>query len=378
MTEPRERSDGEKSLKKTPLFPFHQKHGARFVDFGGWEMPVQYSGILEEHRRVRESVGLFDVSHMGELTITGPDAMRFLNYLLPNDISRINDGQALYSPMCDPSGGVVDDLIVYRRGEGDFFLCVNASNTQKDFDWIQKQAESFDCEVRDVSEEYALLAIQGPKARHVLQMLTETDLAKIQPFYFVRGTVAGVDAMISCTGYTGEDGFELYVSAETGEKLAEEIMRAGEGEGILPIGLGARDSLRLEAGFPLYGHEISSSISPLQAGLGWTVKLKKEGDFIGKDVLLDEKKQGPAKRIIFFRTGTRRMVRADTPVVDGANVVGHVVSGSLSPFLNESIGSALVDQAYATSDSLAVVIRGKEIPLTRVKPPFYSSTKNLS
>lgn len=357
------------NLRRTPLHNFHERHGARFVDFGGWEMPVQYSGILEEHRAVRTTAGLFDVSHMGEVTVSGPQAGAFLDYLLTNSITNHPAGKAIYSPMCHPHGGTIDDLLVYKRGDQDYLLCVNASNTPKDVQWIQKQAAAFDCEVRDVSNDYALLALQGPKATGILQKLTSTPLDSIKYYTFDVGEVAGAATLLSRTGYTGEDGFELYLSPTDSEKVAEALVEAGAADGLQMAGLGARDSLRLEAGFPLYGHELSDTITPIQAGLKWTVRFEKE-DFIGRAALLEQKEKGPEQKVFFFRTGTRRIVRADTPVLGDDSQAGVVLSGTLSPVLNEAIGTALLNTA-ARSLALSVDLRGKRQALEIVKPPFY-------
>jgi aminomethyltransferase len=361
-------------LKRTPLRDFHAAHGGRLVDFAGWEMPVQYRSILEEHKAVRRTAGLFDVSHMGEADVTGPEALKFLQHLVTNDCSKLFPGRVLYTVMCYPHGGVVDDLLVYMRNANDYLLCINAGNIAKDIAWMQEQAAGFDCRVTDVSANYGQLAIQGPKAVALIQTLTTTDLAAVKYYHFVRGEVAGCPCIISRTGYTGEDGFELYCAADAAVQLAEALVAAGTAFGLELTGLGARDSLRLEAGFPLYGHEITDQITPITAGLGWVVKFDK-GPFIGSDVLKAEKEKGPAKKVVFFKTGDRRIVRAETPVLghDGA-VVGRVLSGTLSPILNEAIGSALVDTAAAGA-ALAVDIRGTRINLQLVKPPFVELKK---
>lgn len=340
------------------------------VDFAGWEMPVQYRSILEEHKAVRRTAGLFDVSHMGEVDVRGPEAARFLSRLVTNDLSKMYPGRIVYSPMCDPQGGVVDDLLVYMRGPDDYFLCINAGNIAKDLEWIQEQSAGFDVTITDRCEDYALLAVQGPQATAIVQSLTGAKLDLVRYYHFVEGTVAGVQCIISRTGYTGEDGFELYHAAGDATVLAEAIMAAGLPLGMELAGLGARDSLRLEAGYPLYGHELTSEISPLAAGLGWTVKLAKPDGFIGSDALAAEKAAGTSPQVVFFKTGDRRIVRAETPVLgaDGA-VVGKVLSGTLSPILNEAIGSALVERA-AVGGELKVDIRGTLIGLQPVKPPF--------
>lgn len=363
-------------LKRTPLRDFHAAHGARLVDFAGWEMPVQYRSILEEHKAVRRAAGLFDVSHMGEVDVRGPGAGAFLNRLVTNDVARLFPGRVLYTPMCYPQGGVVDDLLVYMRAPEDYFLCINAGNIDKDLAWIHEQATGFDVRIADRSADYALLAVQGPKAAAIVQGLTGAKLDAVKYYHFVEGTVAGVQCLISRTGYTGEDGFELYHPAGDATTLAEALLQAGAPHGLELAGLGARDSLRLEAGYPLYGHEITAEISPLAAGLGWTVKLDKGADFVGCEALRAEKQSGPARKIVFFRTGDRRIVRPDTAVtaVDGARV-GVVASGTLSPMLNEAIGSALVATA-AVGSPLQVDIRGAKINLQLVKPPFVELKKS--
>jgi aminomethyltransferase len=364
-------------LKTTPLNAFHRRHGGRMVDFAGWDMPVQYKSILEEHKAVRSRAGLFDVSHMGEADVKGPDALKFLQHLVTNDCSKLFPGRVLYTVMCYPHGGVVDDLLVYMRGEGDYLLCINAGNIDKDIAWMQEQAKGFNCSVVNRSADYAQLAIQGPRAVEIVQGLTTSDLAGIKYYHFADGEVAGVKCIISRTGYTGEDGLELYCATADGERLAEAVLAAGAPVGLELTALGARDSLRLEAGFPLYGHEITENINPIAAGLGWVVKFDK-GPFIGSDVLKAEKERGAAKKIVFFKTGDRRIVRAGTPVLNSAGAeVGQVVSGTLSPVLNEAIGSALVDAAAAKeaidpahAKQLLVDIRGAKVNLTLVKPPF--------
>jgi aminomethyltransferase len=361
-------------LKRTPLRDFHAAHGARLVDFAGWEMPVQYRSILEEHKAVRRAAGLFDVSHMGEIDVRGPDAARFLNHLVTNDVAKLFPGRVLYSPMCYASGGVVDDLLVYMRAAEDFLVVVNASNIEKDLAWMREQSAGFAVTITDRSADYALLAVQGPRAAEIVQSLTGAKLGLVKYYHFTDATVAGVQAIASRTGYTGEDGFELYVAPADAVALAEALLEAGRRHGLELAGLGARDSLRLEAGYPLYGHEITADISPLTAGLGWTVKLEKGADFIGRTALLAEKQQGGANRVVFFRTGDRRIVRADTPVSGGGGVVGRVLSGTLSPLLNEAIGSALVTSSSAAGP-LSVDVRGAVLPLTLVKPPFVELRK---
>lgn len=365
-------------LKRTPLRDFHAAHGARLVDFAGWEMPVQYRSILEEHKAVRKTAGLFDVSHMGEVDVRGPEAGKFLNRLVTNDVAKLYPGRVLYSPMCYPNGGVVDDLLVYMRGAGDYFLCINAGNIDKDLAWIREQAAGFDVTITDRCADYALLAVQGPRAAEIVQSLTGAKLGLVKYYHFTEATVAGVHCVASRTGYTGEDGFELYHAASDAVTLANALLEAGKSRGLELAGLGARDSLRLEAGYPLYGHEITADISPLTAGLGWTVKLDKGADFVGRAALLAEKESGGSDKVVFFKTGDRRIVRAETPVwAPDGTVVGRVVSGTLSPILNESIGSAIV-RATAVTQALSSDIRGTKLNLQLVKPPFVELKKSTA
>jgi glycine cleavage system T protein (aminomethyltransferase) len=362
-------------LQTTPLNAFHRAHGGRMVDFAGWDMPVQYRSILEEHKAVRQRCGLFDVSHMGEADVKGPDALRYLQHVVTNDCSKLFPGRILYAVMCYPHGGVVDDLLVYMRGENDYLLCINAGNIPKDIAWLQEQVKAFNCTVVDRSADYAQLAIQGPRAAGLVQSLTPTKLDGLKYYHFVDGEVAGIKCLISRTGYTGEDGFELYCAAGEGAQLAESVFTAGAPFGLELTGLGARDSLRLEAGFPLYGHEITENISPLTAGLGWIVKFDK-GPFIGSDALMAEKATGSAKKIVFFKTGDRRIVRAASAVLDSSGQgVGQVVSGTLSPIINEAIGSALIETG-SLGEPLSVDIRGTKLNLQLVKPPFVPLKKN--
>ncbi|MBX3735600.1 MAG: glycine cleavage system aminomethyltransferase GcvT [Candidatus Didemnitutus sp.] len=361
--------------KTTPLNAFHRRNGGRMVDFAGWDMPVQYKSILDEHKAVRQRAGLFDVSHMGEADVQGPDALKFLQRLVTNDCTKLFPGRVLYTTMCYPHGGVVDDLLVYMRGTDDYFLCINAGNIDKDIAWMQEQVKGFNCTVVNRSADYGQIAVQGPRAIEIVQPLTKTNLADVKYYHFTDGEVAGVKCIISRTGYTGEDGVELYCAAGETEKLAEAVLAAGQPLGLELAGLGSRDSLRLEAGFPLYGHEITQDINPISAGLGWVVKFDK-GGFTGSDVLAAEKANGPKQRVVFFKTGDRRIVRAETPVLNAAGAtVGRVLSGTLSPILNEAIGSALVDAA-AAKEQLLVDIRGTKLPLTLTKPPFVALKKN--
>lgn len=324
---------------------------------------------------MRNAAGMFDVSHMGEVDVLGPQAGEFLDHLVTNDVSKLFPGRVLYSPMCYDHGGVVDDLLIYMRAPDDYFLCINAGNIEKDLAWIYQQAAAYEVSVTDRSDDYALLAIQGPRASAIVQTLTGSKLDVIKYYHFEEGTVANVRCLISRTGYTGEDGFELYHEKSDAPALAKALLKAGESEGLVLAGLGARDSLRLEAGYPLYGHEITADVSPLSAGLGWTVKLKKASNFVGKAALVAEKTDGSKQKIVFFKTGDRRIVRPGAEVItaDGA-AAGTVVSGTLSPMLNEAIGSALVSVS-AADDPLVVDIRGTKFNLHLVKPPFLELKK---
>jgi len=357
-----------------PLHDFHAAQGARFVAFGGWNMPVQYASILEEHKAVREAAGLFDVSHMGEFLVSGSDAALFLDRLVVNAVAGAPVGKAVYSPMCNGEGTVVDDLIVYRTAEDAFLVCVNAGNIEKDFGWFLKQAERWgsEVEIEDRSDEYALLALQGPKAEAILVAIGMESVKDIQRFWHQPVTFAGEKIRVCRTGYTGEDGFEIYCSPKAAESLAKRILAEGAAHGVKLCGLGARDSLRLEAGLPLYGHELSDRITPFEAGLDWTVKLNK-ADFIGKNALSEQKENGIPRRVLHFKLEGRRIAREGTPVLDSeGEAVGQVLSGTLSPMLNCPIGSAIV-RTEAKDDPLFVDLRGNKLPLQVAKPPLHKS-----
>ncbi|MFW5896805.1 MAG: glycine cleavage system aminomethyltransferase GcvT, partial [Bacillota bacterium] len=288
------------NLKKTPLFETHREYGGRLIDFGGWALPVQYEGIIEEHNAVRSAAGLFDVSHMGEIRVTGPEALKFVDYLLTNDLTKIKDNQIMYSPMCYPDGGTVDDLLTYRISEDEMFLVVNAANTDKDYEWISQNSEDFDVEVNNESPRFAQLALQGPECNDILAKVVSFDPDEIKFFRFKKDIeVAGHNALVSRTGYTGEDGFEIYTEAEAGPDVWNALMEAGEEYGLKPAGLGARDTLRFEATLPLYGQELGPDINPLEAKLSFAVKLD-AGDFIGRDALIRAKEEGLEKRLVGF------------------------------------------------------------------------------
>lgn len=354
-------------LKRTPLNEFHRRHGARLVEFAGWEMPVQYGGIIEEHLAVRNAAGLFDVSHMGEILVRGKLAEEFLDFMLTNDVQGLIEGKALYSLMCYSDGGVVDDLLVYRLGEGKFLLCVNASNTEVAFNWLSGYRDEFECEVEDVSRKYGQLALQGPRAEGILSKVVK-GMSELKRFEFCEVMINGVSVMVSRTGYTGEDGFELYCPWDRTEEIAELVLEKGKDLGLVLAGLGARDSLRLEAGYPLYGHEISRSISPLEAHLDFAVKLNKGSDFIGKESLLKQRKEGLKGEIVFFKLDDRRIARQGAAIFDGGMHIGEVVSGVFSPSLKQPIGSAYVSCPYGRE--MEVDVRGNRIRLLIIKIPF--------
>jgi len=360
-------------IKNIPLQSFHENKGARFVPFAGWNMPVQYTSIIQEHMAVRKAVGLFDVSHMGEILLSGDQCVEFLNHLLTNDYSGLEIGASKYSMMCYEDGGVVDDLIVYRLEDKYFLICVNASNCEKDFEWMQKQAAAFDVVLKDKSDDFALLAIQGPRALEFMEPLVgRFDLKSLKRFHHEFVEINEVKVLLSATGYTGEDGYELYIPADEADKVAGFIAARAGAMGLQDFycGLGCRDSLRLEAGYPLYGHEISDKIDPITACLGWTVKFKKEGDFVGKDALQARKSEGTAQKVKFFKLSDRRIARQGEAVWSGDNQVGEVLSGTFSPVAGVAIGSMLIDVDALEATNLEVRLRGKPFALEIVKPPI--------
>jgi aminomethyltransferase len=357
-------------LRRTPLYNFHLAHGGRIVPFAGWELPVQYTSILEEHRAVREKAGLFDVSHMGEVGVEGPGALVLLQSLLTNDIARAEVTGAIYSVMCEESGNCVDDVICYHRGENRYMVCVNASNAQKDIEWMRAHAAGFDCTITDLCENYAQLALQGPKAWEILKAVGFTG-PQPERFHALDSVVAGRSVILSRTGYTGEDGCEIYCAPADAEALATRLFEVGTPMGMALCGLGARDSLRLEAGLPLYGHEIGPDINPLEAGLGWAVKLGKKQDFIGRDALAQQAAEGLKRRLVHFTLAGRRIAREGTTVTDeNGSPVGSVRAGSFSPTLDRPIGSALIDAA-ASQSPLFVDLRGTKEKLQVAKAPLH-------
>lgn len=364
-------------LKKTPLYDSYEKYGGKIIDFAGWALPVQFEGIIPEHEAVRTKAGLFDVSHMGEIDVIGEDAFEFVQNLITNDISILEDNQVLYSPMCYPDGGIVDDLIVYRFTKNHFFLVINAGNIEKDFEWMLKNKGDLNVDITNISSSVTQLAIQGPKAEEILQKLTDTNLSDIKFFFCKRDVlVAGAKCLVSRTGYTGEDGFEIYSDRESATGLWDKILQAGKEDGLKPIGLGARDTLRFEVNLPLYGNELSESITPLEAGLGFFVKLDKEY-FIGKDVLVKQKEEGLNKKIIGFEMKDRAIPRHGYEVFVGNEKIGEVTTGYLSPSIKKNIGLALIDAKYSElGTTIFVKIRNKLNEAVVVSKKFYKKNYN--
>ena len=363
-------ASGRSPLRRTPLYPAHRRLGARLVEFGGWEMPVQYSGILEEHRTVRARAGLFDVSHMGEVEIAGPGAVDACQRLLTNDVAKLEPGRAQYSVMCLPSGGIVDDVITYCFSSERYLFCVNASNQEKDFLWMREQCRGV--QVIDRSAEFAQLALQGPAAVGILAEVAQSDVRGLPSFSFLETTVAGGSALVSRTGYTGEDGFEIYVAPSRAEALWEALLDAGrEQHGLRPAGLGARDTLRLEAGLMLYGNDIDAATTPMEAGLDWVVKLEK-GEFIGRDSLARQKESGLTRRLVGLEMEDDSIPRHGYPVHRGESTVGSITSGTKSPTLGRGIALAYVETAAAArGTSVEVEVRGRRHPAKVVRLPFY-------
>ncbi|MET3940351.1 aminomethyltransferase [Paenibacillus sp. PvP094] len=363
-------------LLRTPLYPLYQQYeGVRCIDFGGWELPVQFSGIQKEHEAVRERAGLFDVSHMGEFTVQGEQAEAFLQKLTTNDVTSLVPGQAQYTLMCYPDGGVVDDLLVYKLEDQHYMLVVNASNIDQDWAWLQEHMVPGVSMTND-SAETALLALQGPLATDIIGKVTDTDVSIIEPFRFVQNAeVCGVKLLLSRTGYTGEDGFELYVQADQAAAVWNGLMEAGADHGLVPAGLGARDTLRFEAKLPLYGQELSPTISPLEAGVGMFVKLN-AGPFIGHEALLQQKNGGPSRKLVGIEVLERGIPRPHYPIYVEGVQIGEVTTGTQSPTLKRNLGLALINSQYAALGTpLEIEIRGKKLKAEVVKTPFHKRTR---
>lgn len=356
-------------LKLTPLNEAHKRLGAKMVDFGGWQMPVQYQGIIEEHMAVRTKAGLFDVSHMGEVWISGEDALKFVQKMVTNDVAKMDKGQVQYAIFCNEKGGTVDDLLVYKMEENLYLLVVNAGNREKDVKWLVDNEEG-NILISDKSDDTAQLALQGPLALDILQSITDIELSNIKYYGWAYGKVNGIDCLISRTGYTGEDGFEIYMGPEYAVDLWEKILEIGKGR-IVPVGLGARDTLRFEAGMPLYGHELGENISPLEAKLGKFVVLDKEY-FIGIEPLRKQKEEGVSRKLVGFEMVDRGIARSDYQVYVDDKEVGFVTTGSPGPYLNKNLGNALIEVEYATvGRELLIDIRGKKKKAITIATPFY-------
>jgi aminomethyltransferase len=363
-------SQPETPLKRTPLHAAHVRLGARMIPFGGWDMPVQYAGIVEEHRTVRSTVGCFDVSHMGEFEFRGPDALRLLQRLTTNDVSTLEIGQVQYSLLCYEDGGIVDDLTLYRLTDDHYMMTVNASNIDKDWAWVSRHLDGR-VDARNVSEETGLIAVQGPHAERLVGRLADVDVPAIGYYHFRRGRVAGVPGIVSRTGYTGEDGFELYLPAAGTEEVWERLLAEGKPDGAAPIGLGARDTLRLEMKYALYGNDIDETTNPLEAGLGWVVKPAK-GPFLGRDAIERVRAAGPSRRLVGFEMVERAVARHGYPILHDGASVGVVSSGSYGPSVDRYIGIGYVPPSLAGAGSaIAVEVRGRGHAARVVKTPFH-------
>ena len=361
-------------LKLTALNAVHHASNAKMVDFCGWDMPVEYSGITREHLAVRTAAGLFDVSHMGEIEVRGPQALDLLQHVTSNDVSRLQDGQAQYSALMLPSGSCIDDCVVHRFGPEHYFLCVNAANTDRDYAWMV-QCNSFGADILNVSAHYAQVALQGPRALEILRKLAEADPTDLKYYWFRQARVAGVEGILARTGYTGEDGFEFYFPTASSEHIWNTLLEAGKDEGLIPAGLGARNTLRLEAGFPLYGHELDEQTTLIEANLGWIVKLEK-GDFIGRSVLQQQRTEGTPKKLIGFEMIDRAPARDAYPVWVEGKAVGKVTSGSPAPYLKKNIGLAYVPPEFAqVGREIQIEIRGRQANAQIITLPFYRRPK---
>ena len=361
------------TLKRTPLFDVYKQYGGKTIDFGGWDLPVQFSGIKQEHEAVRTKAGLFDVSHMGEITVRGKDSLIFLQKMMTNDVSKIKTHAAQYTAMCYEDGGTVDDLLIYKLEDEDYLLVVNASNNEKDFNWLKQHLEG-EVKLENLSDQTAQLALQGPLAEQVLQKLTDgVNLQEIGTFHFkMQVPLKAINCLVSRTGYTGEDGFEIYCESSHAVSLWNEILQAGSEVGVLPCGLGARDTLRFEATLALYGQELSAEISPLEAGIGFAVKLNKEEDFIGKMALKQQKEVGVPRKLVGIEMIDRGIPRHGYHVYQDGLKIGEVTTGTQSPTLNKNIGLALVMTEHSALETLIEVeIRGKRLKAKVVSTPFY-------
>ncbi|MBW2976192.1 glycine cleavage system aminomethyltransferase GcvT [Candidatus Woesearchaeota archaeon] len=361
----------EHSLKKTPLADVHKRLGAKMVDFGGWYMPVQYTSIIDEHLTTRAKAGLFDICHMGEFIVKGPDSRKFLQRIITNNADKLYTGKAVYSLMCYENGTTVDDLFVYQLKENEFMLVVNASTIGKDFEWMEKHLGNFNAGIENISEQTGKLDLQGPLSERILKKAANADFP--QRFHFIEADIGGIKSLISRTGYTAEDGFELYFPIEEAVRIWNLLLETGREEGLKPIGLGARDTLRLEACYPLYGHEINENITPVEADLGWAVKTEKEEDFIGKTVLEKQKKEGTERSLAAFEMLDRGIPREHYEVFSNSEKIGYVTSGTFSPTFKKPLGRALLKKDFSQpGKKISINIRGRLCNALVVKKPFYS------
>jgi len=360
------------TLKRTSLYPLHLELGAKMIPFAGWEMPVQYAGIIQEHRTVRESVGLFDISHMGEIEVRGPQAEPLLQKLTSNNIGTLEDGGALYTCLLNQKGGILDDLLVYRISEGQYFLCVNAANADSDFQWIKDHSGGFaDVDVENRTDHYSLLSLQGPRAEEVIKHCMNESVSRIKYFHHANLNIESMPVMVSRTGYTGEDGFELFFDSKFAEPIWKKLLGLGRDYGILPIGLGARDTLRLEMRYLLHGSDMDTDHTPLEAGLGWTVKWDK-GEFIGKEELLRQREKGVNPKLVGFEMVGRGIPRKGYPIEKEGELIGEVTSGTSSPSLKKSIGLGYVKTPFSTIEmEWDVVVRDQRVRCRVVQSPFY-------
>lgn len=360
-------------LKKTPLHGLYAQYGGKTVEFGGWDMPIQFSGILEEHHAVRNAVGLFDVSHMGEFQVTGVDARQFIQHMVTNDVSRLNAGRAMYSLMTNENGMCIDDVLIYSFSNTKFWIVVNAGNIEKDFQWLLDHQTGFDVLIQDISSELSLLALQGPNASKLMEQFVDNGLhlSTLKPFHFIETKICDCPVVLSATGYTGEPGYEIYIQRDEVDTIWRILMEKGQVYDIKACGLGCRDTLRLEARLPLYGHELNENISPLEAGLSAFVKLDGE-DFIGRDALRREKETGLKRKLVGIQLIERGIPRSGYKVFVNRQEIGFMTSGTMSPTLKIPIGLALIDASYAEiGQHVQVDIRGKQIDGVIVKTPFY-------
>jgi len=365
----------QQTVRTTPLNRAHRQAGARMVDFAGWDMPVQYTGVIDEHVAVRTRAGLFDVSHMGEVEVKGPESLAYLQHVTSNDVARLAAGRIQYSALTTPEGTFVDDLLVHKMGENDYFLVINAGNTPKDVDWLHYHAKGFDVRVEDVSATFGQIALQGPRAQEILQPLTKAALPAMKYYTFERAEVAGAPCILARTGYTGEDGFELYAPVDATEPLWYALLGSGAPHGLVPAGLAARDTLRLEAKMALYGNDIDDSTTVLEADLGWILKLEK-GDFLGREVLARQKSLGITRKLVGFETEGRAIARHGFRAMLDGRPVGQVTSGTFAPFLKKNIGLAYLPVALTEPGTrFEVEIRGRREPAVVVPTPFYKRVR---